>query len=734
MSRIKLSFICIIIFALIAGIGLNTACSGSKDKPGGPDKPPLKEDAKMDDKQPAAPPSPPMAKRVKKELTLHGHTRIDHYYWLNQRENPEVIDYLKAENNYLKAVLKPTEKLQETIYNEIISRIKKDDATVPYLSNGYYYYQRYEKGKEYKIYCRKKGSLDAKEEVILDVNQSAKDHSYYDATGLNVSPDNKILAYGEDTVSRRKYTIRFKNLETGEMLKDKVLNTTGIPIWANDNKTVFYAARDKALRSYKIFKHQLGQDPAKDAEVYHEKDETYTTFVFKSKSEKYIMIGNNSTVSGEYMFLDADKPDGKFSIIEPRQRGHEYYANHSGDAFYIRTNLNAKNFKIMKTPVNKTGKENWKDLVPHRGDVMVEAFELFKQYIVIFERKNGLTQLRIKAWDGSDDHYVPFEEESFFAFASDNKEYDSQLFRFKYTSMTTPVTYYDYHMKQKAKKLLKQEEVVGDFSPANYKTERLYATAADGVKVPVTVVYRKGIQKNGDNPLMLIGYGSYGYSMDPYFQSNLLSFLDRNVIIALAHIRGGSEMGRQWYDDGKLLKKKNTFTDFIACAEHLVAEKYTTPKKLFAMGGSAGGLLMGAIINMRPDLFKGIIAAVPFVDVITTMLDDSIPLTTVEYDEWGNPNDKKYYDYMLSYSPYDNVEAKEYPAMMATTGLHDSQVQYWEPAKWVAKLRHKKTDKNLLLMHTDLEAGHGGASGRFKRHRDTALYYAFILYLAGIDK
>lgn len=693
-----------------------------------------KEDTNVDEKLEAKTITPPIAKRIKKELTLHGHTREDYYYWLNQRENPDVINYLKAENHYLQTMMKPVEKLEETLFNEIIARIAKDDSTVPYLANGYYYYIRYEKGKEYPIHCRKKGKLEAKEEIILDSNITAKNCSYYHATGLNVSPNNKILAYGEDTVSRRKYVIRFKNLETGELLPDKIRNTTGFAVWANDNKTIFYTSQDKALRSFKIFKHRLNELQDKDTEVYHEKDETFRTLVFKTKSRKFIMIANSSTMSDEYLFLDANRPDGKFTVIEPRQRGHEYMADHFGDHFYIVTNHQAKNFKIVKTPVEKPGKENWQDVIPHRDDVLMEGIEIFKDYLALTERKNGLVQLRIIPWNSNNDHYIAFDEETYVAEMRNNEEYDTSLLRFEYSSLTTPSTWYDYDMKQQVKKLLKQEVVVGDFSPGNYHAERLYATAADGVKIPISLVYRKGIEKNGDNPLLLSAYGSYGFSIDPFFMSSRLSLLDRGCIFAIAHIRGGSEMGRYWYEDGKLLKKKNTFTDFISCTEHLIQKKYTNPQKLFALGGSAGGLLMGVVANMRPDLYKGIVAAVPFVDIVTTMLDESIPLTTVEYDEWGNPTQKEYYDYMLSYSPYDNVEAKNYPAILVTTGLHDSQVQYWEPAKWVAKLRYMKTDNHLLLLHTDLEAGHGGASGRFKRHKETARYFAFILYLAGITR
>jgi oligopeptidase B len=680
-------------------------------------------------------PTPPTAEKIKKELTIHGHTRIDNYYWLNQRENPKVIEYLKAENDYLNAVMKHTEKLQQTLFDEIVGRIKKDDSSVPYRHNGYYYYSRYEKDNEYPIYCRKKGGMEAEEEIMLDVNKMAEGHSYYNVTGLRVSPDNTLLAYGVDTVSRRKYTIHFKNLVTGETLGDQLPITSGAAAWANDNKTVFYTVKDEqTLRTCKIFRHRLGTPVSEDKEVYNEEDETFSTFAYRSKSGKYIFIASSHTLSTEYRFLDADAPGGEFKILQPRERDLEYFVEHFNDKFYIRTNLDAKNFRLMETPIDKTGKENWKELIPHRGDVLLEGFEIFNNYLVLEERTNGLIRMRVIKWSDNSEHEIDFGEEAYMAYISKNPEFDTDILRFGYTSLTTPRSTYDYDMNTRKKELLKRDEVLGDFNPVNYQTERLFAAAKDGVKVPISLVYRKGLEKNGDNPLLLNGYGSYGYTIDPRFMPDSLSLLDRGFVFAIAHIRGGQVMGRHWYEDGKLLKKKNTFTDFIACAEHLVAEKYTNPGKLFASGGSAGGLLMGAVANMRPDLFKGIIAGVPFVDVVTTMLDESIPLTTSEYDEWGNPNQKEYYDYMLSYSPYDNVEAKDYPAMMVTTGLHDSQVQYWEPAKWVAKLRELKTGGSLLLLNTDMEAGHGGASGRFKRYKEQALVYAFVLDQVGIEQ
>jgi oligopeptidase B len=700
---------------LVLYTGTSTGCSKSQ-----------KEDTIL--KEESQTPPPPLAEKIKKELTIHNHTRVDNYYWLKQRDNPKVIAYLKAENDYLNIMLKHTEKLREKLFKEIIDRIKQDDSSVPFKHNGYFYYTRFEEKDEYPIYCRKKGSLEEKEEIMLDVNEMAKGHAYYQLRGVDVSPDNTMVAYGVDTVSRRKYTIHFKNLVTGEILSDEIPNTTGSTAWANDNKTVFYTLKDpKTLRSYKISKHRLGTPVSEDKEIYHETDETFSTYVYRSKSQEYIIIWSEHTLSSEYRYLDANNPDGEFKIIQPRERDHEYYVKHFKDKFYIRTNLDAKNFRLMATPVDKPSKENWQEVIAHRNDVLLENFELFNDFLVVEERKSGLIHMRVIKWQNKSEHYIDFGEETYTASLGKNPEFDTDVLRYDYTSLTTPSSTFDYNMNTKEKQLLKQQEVVGDFDPNNYQAERLYTSAKDGIKIPISLVYRKGLKKNGNNPLFLTGYGSYGYSYDPYFSSNRLSLLDRGFAFAIAHIRGGQEMGRYWYEDGKLLKKKNTFTDFIACAQHLIAEKFTNPGKLFANGGSAGGLLMGAVVNMRPDLFKGIIIEVPFVDVITTMLDESIPLTTSEYDEWGDPRKKEYYDYMLSYSPYDNIEAKDYPAMLVTTGLHDSQVQYWEPAKWAAKLRTLKTDKNPLFLYTDMDAGHGGASGRFKQHKETALIYAFIL-------
>jgi oligopeptidase B len=678
----------------------------------------------------------PKAAKYPKELSIHGDTRIDNYYWMNDRENQEVIDYLNAENEYLNKVLAHTKVFQNNLFEEMKARIKEDDASVPYKKNGYFYYTRYEKGKEYPIYCRKKETLDNAEEIFFDVNVLAEKHSYYSATGLQVSPDNKWLAFGEDTLSRRIYTLKFKNLETGEIIEDIIPGTSGGYAWANDNKTIFYTQKDETLRPFRAMKHVVGTDYKNDTKIYEDLEGAYYVGCYKSNSGKHILIGSWSTLTTEYSFLDADNPNGKLQVIQPRQRGLEYYVYPSEDHFYIRTNADgAKNFKLMRTEFNKPQKENWVEIIPHRGDVLLEDAETFSDFLVLEERIKGINNIRVIPWNDMDGgHYVNFGEDSYMASTSANYEYNTQIVRLQYTSLTTPNSVFDYNMVSKKLDLKKEQEVLGDFKKENYASERIYAKARDGKEVPISLVYKKGFRRDGSKPLLLYGYGSYGSSMDPYFSSIRLSLLDRGFTYAIAHIRGGEELGRDWYEDGKLLNKKNTFTDFIDCAEFLLQEEYTSKDKLFAMGGSAGGLLMGAVINMRPDLWKGVVAAVPFVDVITTMLDETIPLTTGEFDEWGNPTNEEYYHYMKSYSPYDNVEAKDYPHLLVTTGLHDSQVQYWEPAKWVAKLRELKTDKNMLLLHTNMETGHGGASGRFEALKEYALDYAFLLNLVGINK
>lgn len=674
----------------------------------------------------------PDAKKINKELTIHGDTRIDPYYWMNEREDPAVKAYLEKENEYTKTVMQHTGKLQEELYGEIVGRIKQTDMSVPYKLNGYYYYTRYEEGKEYPIFCRKRGALEAGEEVMLDVNEMAEGYSYYQVGSLKVSSNNNLLAFSVDTLSRRIYDVFVKDLTTGEILPGKLEGTSGNLDWANDNETLFYVTRDETLRPEKIWRHRIGTKQSTDELVYHESDPTFTTGVYKSKSRKYIIIGSYSTLSDEYRFLKADSPYGEPVVFQPRQKDLEYYIGHFEDKFYIRTNYKARNFRLMEVNEKETGIDNWKEVVPHREDVLLEDFELFKGYLSLLERDNGLTRIRVINQNRNEDYYIDFEEQVYLTYFSTNPDFDSDLLRIGYTSMTTPNTVYDFNMRTRDRELLKQQEVVGGYEPDDYFTERLWAEAIDGTRIPLSVVYKKGLKRDGSNPLLLYGYGSYGASMDPYFSSVRLSLLDRGFVFALAHIRGGEELGRDWYENGKLLKKMNTFTDFIDCAQHLIEKNYTSSEKLAVMGGSAGGLLIGAVVNMEPGLFRAAIAAVPFVDVVTTMLDESIPLTTGEYDEWGNPNEEEYYRYMLSYSPYDNVKAQAYPAMLITTGFHDSQVQYWEPAKWIAKLRDLNTSEHPLLLYTNMDFGHGGASGRFERYKETALEYAFLLDQLGV--
>jgi oligopeptidase B len=676
-----------------------------------------------------------MVKKIPTQLEKYGHTRIDHYYWMRERESPEVINHLNEENEYAAKEMAHTHAFEEKLFEEIKGRFKQTDMSVPYKRDDYFYYTRYEEGKEYPIYARKRGSLDQPEEIMLDANVLAQGHEFFSIGGWAVSSGQDLLAYAVDTQGRRIYTAYLKDLTTGEILDDVLFNVTDNLTWANDNKTVFYGKQDEmTLRQYQIFRHVIGTDPSKDQLVYQEDDETFVTYIFKTKSKKFLMIVSSQTVSQEYRYLDAGNPSGEFHVFLSREREHEYHIEHFQDRFIIRTNNEAKNFRLMSTPVEKPERQHWQEIIPHREDVYLGDFELFKDYLALEERARGLTQIRVIPWSGGSAHYLEFEEPAYRANLGVNLEFATTQLRFEYTSMKTPASIYDYDMAARTKTLLKREEVLGGFDPDNYVTERLHAQAADGTIVPVSILYRKGLKKDGANPLLLYGYGSYGLSIDASFASPRLSLVDRGFVFAIAHVRGGQEMGRRWYEDGKLLNKKNTFTDFIACAEFLISEKFTNSQKLFAMGRSAGGLLMGAVSNLRPDLFKGIVAEVPFVDVITTMLDSSIPLTTGEYDEWGDPNQRQYYDYMLSYSPYDNVEKKAYPAMLITGGLHDSQVQYWEPAKWAAKLRELKTDKNRLLLKTNMDAGHGGASGRFRRHHETAFSYAFLLDLAGIKE
>lgn len=680
--------------------------------------------------------SAPKAKIIPKTLKKHKESRVDNYFWLNNRENPEVIEYLNQENSYYENMTSHTKNLQNSLFEEMKARIKEDDSSVPYFYNGYFYITRFETGQDYPIFARKKGSLSAEEEILFNCNEMAKGYAYFKLGGLSISPDNKFASFGVDLVGRRIYTIQIKNLETNEILADRIENVTGASVWANDNNTIFYVRQDETtLRADKVFRHKLQTDSKEDVLVYNETDDTFNVSISKEKSRKYIVIGSGSTLTTEYRILNSDYPDGEFQVFQPRIRGLEYSISHYEDSFYILTNKDkATNFKLMKTPENKTGKKNWVDLIPHREDVLLEDIEIFKNYLVVEERSNGLNHIRIMPWNEEPDYYLPFGSETYNAYTTTNVDFDTDILRYSYQSLATPSSVIDFNMKTKTKEILKEQQVLGGkFDKENYIEERVWATARDGVKVPISMVYRKGLEKNGKNPLLLYAYGSYGITMDTYFSSTRLSLLDRGFVYAIAHIRGGEDLGRQWYEDGKLLKKKNTFTDFIDCSKFVIDQKYTSPEHLYAEGGSAGGLLMGVIVNEAPELYNGVIAQVPFVDVITTMLDDSIPLTTGEYDEWGNPNNKKYYDYMLSYSPYDNVKAQDYPNMYVSTGLHDSQVQYWEPAKWVAKLREIKTNNNLLFLDTNMDAGHGGASGRFEALKDLAKEFSFLLDLEKIE-
>jgi len=685
----------------------------------------------------------PVAEKIPSELETHGDIRTDNYFWMRlsdaqkeaknkDEQTNKVEEYLNAENAYYNEITSHTTDFQTSLFEEMKSRIKEDDQSVPYKKNGYFYITKYRKGEQYPIYTRKKASLEADEELLFNVNELAKGHDYYQLGGLSVSSNNELVAFAVDTISRRQYVIKVKNLVTGEVYNDVITNTTGGSVWANDNKTLFYTKKDPvSLRSYKIYKHILGTDESEDIEVYHESDDTFGVGVAKTKSNEFIVIASYSTLSTEYRVLDANNPDGSFKVIQPRERDLEYSVSHFGDYFYILTNEDgAKNFKLMKTPVTKTLKENWIDVIPHRDNTLLEDISIFKEYLVIEERTNGLNKIRIKRWDATKDYYLPFDEETYTAEVYANPDFDTDVIRYSYNSMTTPSSVIDFNMSDKSKEIKKEQEVLGgDFDKNNYESKRVWATARDGKKIAISMVYRKDTEINENTPLLMYAYGSYGYTIPDGFSTTRLSLLDRGFVYVLAHIRGSEYLGRDWYDDGKLLQKKNTFTDFIDCSKFLIENNYTSANHLYAMGGSAGGLLMGAIININPELYNGIVAAVPFVDVISTMLDESIPLTTGEFDEWGNPKDKEYYEYIKSYSPYDQVKAKSYPNMLVTTGYWDSQVQYWEPAKWVAKLRELKTDSNILVMHTNMEAGHGGASGRFNALKETAKDYSFILDL-----
>ena len=676
----------------------------------------------------------PIAKKINKELKTNDNTRNDPYFWMGERDNADAIKYLNDENAFTKSVLKNTEKLQEDLFEEITSKIKKDDSSVPYKLGGYYYFVKYEGEKEHPIFCRKH-NLDAEDEIILDVNKFAKGKSYYEAGGLSISTNDQILAFGEDTLSRRIYTIRFVDLTTGKLLTDKIKGVSEKAVWAKDNKTVFYVKKDKqTLREFQVYKHVLGTHQKEDKLVFEENDELFSVGIGKLKSKKEIVIHSSSTTTDEYRLLSADKPNEDFRLFLPREAGHEYSLEHAAGYYYILTNKNALNFKLMRCNESDNSLINWVDVVPHRDNVLIEDIEIFEKFLVVDEKENGLNRLRIMSADGSSDQFLNIEEETYSIYVGTNFGYETDILRYGYNSMTTPASVIDYNMVTGEKTLLKQEEILGGHVPSNYITERIWGTSHDGEKIPMSLVYKKGFKKDGNAPVLLYGYGSYGHTIDPSFSISRLSLLNRGFAFAIAHVRGSEYLGRNWYEEGKMLNKKNTFYDFIACGEKLVEDGFTNPKHLYAYGGSAGGLLIGAVVNMKPDLFNGAIAAVPFVDVVTTMLDESIPLTVGEYEEWGNPNETKYYNYMKSYSPYDQVVAQDYPNILVTAGYHDSQVQYWEPAKWVAKLRNLKTDTNQLLLFTNMEFGHSGSSGRFESLKEVALEYAFLLQLEGIEK
>lgn len=671
----------------------------------------------------------PKAKKIEKYLEVHQDKRNDPYFWMNERENPEVIQYLEQENAYTDFVMKDTEELQNDLYEEMKARYKKDDESLPYFFNQYWYIVRYEEGKEYPIFSRKFETLENDEEILLDANILAEGEDYFDIGSISISVNNDILSFSTDKVGRRIYKIFFKNLKTGEIYQDEIDNTTGKAVWSNDNHFVFYIRKDESLRAYQIYRHQLGTDTENDVLIFHEEDETFDVNVYKAKTFDYIFISSSSTNEDEHRFIPADNVFAEWKIIQPRTEDLEYSVEHYQDDFYIVTNADdATNFKIVKTKVANPGIENWVDFIPHRENVLLEGFEIFNDFFVLEERERGLLQIKIIESKSGDSHYLPFSDPTYTAYIGTNMEFDTQKLRFGYTSLTKPSSTYEYDMKEKTTILLKEQEVLGGkFFKENYTSERIWAHARDGKQIPISLVYHKDTVKSENTPLLLYGYGSYGHTVDASFSSTRLSLLDRGYIFAIAHIRGGEYLGREWYEDGKMLQKKNTFFDFIDAAKHLISEGYTSPKHLYAMGGSAGGLLVGAVMNLNPELFNGIVAQVPFVDVVTTMLDDTIPLTTGEYDEWGNPNEKEFYDYMKSYSPYDNIEAKNYPNLLITTGFHDSQVQYWEPAKWTAKLRELKTDDNILIFKTDMSSGHGGASGRFESLKEIALEFAFLL-------
>jgi len=670
---------------------------------------------------------PPQAPEIPHEITETGHTRNDPFFWLREKANPDVLKYLQAENRYTETALKPTEKLRDTIYHEMRRRIKEDDVSVPQKIGDYYYYSRTETGKQYAVHCRKKGSLDATEEVILDENELAKGQKYFRVGILSVSPDHKLLAYSTDTNGGETYVIRIKTLETGELLPDEIKNSSYSFAWANDNKTFFYDQLDDANRPYKALKHILGTSVNQDRTVYEEKDARFFLEIYKARSEKFIFVSVESERASEVRFVDADRPEGEFTLIRPRENDLLYSVEDHGDRFFIVTNENAKNFKVVETPVASPDKEHWKDYLPYDPEVKVDAVDAFENHLVISERRNGLPAIRICDLKSGETHEINFDEPTYEVSLDRNPVFKTEIVRIDYSSFITPNSVIDYDMVSRRRELKKEASVLGGYKKSDYASERVFAKADDGVEIPISLFYKKGFRKDGTAPLLLTGYGAYGISSDANFSSSTISLVDRGFVFAIAHIRGGGELGRTWYEDGKLLKKKNTFTDFVSCTQYLIDHKYAAPKRVAILGGSAGGLLMGAVMNMRPELFTSVIAAVPFVDVLNTMSDPSLPLTVTEYEEWGNPQDPKYFDYMASYSPYDNIEEKQYPNLLVTAGLNDPRVSYWEPAKWVAKQRRLKHQNRILLLKTNMGAGHGGDSGRFDQLKEVAMEYAFAI-------
>jgi oligopeptidase B len=673
-----------------------------------------------------------MATARPESLVAHGQVRLDEYYWLRQRDDPEVLAYLAAENAYADSVMAPTAALQETLYQEIAGRIGQADTSAPYRLGDYRYYHRLAAGAEYPVYCRRRIDPPGDEEVLLDVNLLAAEQEYCEVGEVQVSSGQDVLAYAVDGQGRRQYTVHFRDLRTGRILPDRLTGVTDNLVWAEDDRTLFYTRQDSVtLRWDRVYRHRLGTDPAEDPLVYREPDSTYECSVEKTRSRRYLLIASWQTLATEYRFLEADRPEGEFRVIEPRRRGHEYYVDHGSGFFYLRTNDQATNFRLMRAPVATPSRPHWEEVIPSRDEVLLEDHLLFRGFLVVQERRQGLVRLRVRDLGNGEEHYLGFEEPAYLVYPVDNREFDAPSLRYAYTSLTTPRSVYDYDLDRRTRVLVKQDEVLGGFDPAAYRTERLWATAADGAQVPISLVYRVDrFRRDGRNPLLLYGYGAYGISSEPVFRAERLSLLDRGFAYAVAHVRGGQELGRPWYEAGRQTRKRNTFTDFIACAEYLAGAGYADRERLFARGGSAGGLLVGAAVTMRPELFRGVVAEVPFVDVVTTMLDEEIPLTTAEYDEWGNPHEREAYDYILSYSPYDNLRPGPYPDLLITAGLHDSQVQYWEPAKWAARLRARQTGNGRILLKTRMEAGHDGVSGRYRQYREAAYQYAFLLTAA----